>query len=319
MTERTKSKKRKNRAIVAKYLALFFDNTDKKKCLVTFTGNDQTHSGAYKNINAIKTAFIDKTKSILKRKAYQGSSFSFFAVMESGKDYQQYFNPHLHIQCYYEHITAIQEAFDFVIKKFGLDRSKCDISIADKQDATFNYIVKTFLSSNFNMDYEYFKTSLARKKPMYWSSHKATPNYLIKKLYTLLSKLPIWKAAKDKYELIATLINNGSLMLKKINSSAIKGFKRVKRWSYKLINISTSLKTSPYKIISMSGCKSKLNLFCLESVILNLIFIWHLIIKPQKFPICWDIREKNELTIFLKECHPLNLAINFPHQQKGTK
>lgn len=317
MTERTKAKRRKNRAIVAKYLALFFDNTDKKKCLVTFTGNDKTPSGAYKNINAIKKTFIDKTKSILKRKAYQDSSFSYFAVMESGKDYQQCFNPHLHIQCYYEHIEAIQEAFNFVIERFGLDRSKCDISIADKNDASFNYIIKTFLPSNFNMGYEYFKTSIAPKKPMYWSSHKATPNYLIKKLYAFLSKLPLWKTAKDKYELIATLIDNGSLILKKIKSSAIKGFKRVKRWSYKLINISTSLKTSPYKINSIGGRKTKLNLFCLESVVLNLIFIWHLIIKPQKFPIHWDIPEKNELTIFLKEHRPLNLTINFTHQQKG--
>lgn len=236
--------KRKNKNIAAKFFALSVENVDNKKCMITFTANDET----YTSTKVIRNAFIAKVVSIMKRKQYSQNAFNYFANIEFGKDPYGNFNPHLHIQCFYDEIAPLQEAFDHIIDKYQLDGSKCDLSIADNNEIRFNYVIKDYLSHNFNLELEEMKENIYKGKSMHSSSRKEIPNYMIRPLYSILSMLPGWKTAKDKYTFILGLLNQGILSVKKISNTFKKGYRRIKNWLYKITPNTQSTETHPHKI-----------------------------------------------------------------------
>lgn len=259
-TERIKEKKRKNRATIAKFIALRFENEERKKCMITFTGKEET----YIEVAAIRKAFIEKIRSLLQSK-YKGNHFQYFAAVEFGKDPSKNFNPHLHIQCYFDDVNLIYEAYEFVIGKMELSASKCELTMQVKSDVKFFYIVKNFMPKNFDIELESFKDSVYKGKAMTWSSRKSIPNYFIKRLYQYLSKLPIWKTNKDKYQLISKLLTEGSLLIRRVKENVSKGFKRVKNWCFKVLHKTTLPKTPPYKInISYVREKTPINSFLVQ-------------------------------------------------------
>ena len=233
--------RRNHRTTVAKYTALAIENASKKKCLVTFPSSDKT----YEHLNIIRKEFVHKVNSLLKRKNYEGKKWANFSVIEFGSNFKKHFNPHLHIQCYYEDIELIQEAFEYVIKKLSLDQEKCDLKQAYNNRACFDYIIKTYQPTNTYYALEEFKRKNYKGKPLYWSSHKLTPNYVIKRLYQKLRELPIWKEYKNKYKLILDLIDKGVIQIKKIGKAIEAGFERVGDWMYIVLD---SPKTVPSKI-----------------------------------------------------------------------
>ncbi len=181
--------------------------------------------------------------SILKRNEHQGQKLAYFAVVEFGHNFEKYWNPHLHIQIYYEDISVIEEAFAYVIDHTFLSEDKCDLRIAENNNASFDYVIKSFLPKNFDIALEGTKERLHKGKKMYWCSHRITPSYVIKRLYQILRELPIWKQYKNKFKLVFDLINKGVIKLEKTKSEIKKGFEKIGEWIYLIIE---SPETSPH-------------------------------------------------------------------------
>jgi hypothetical protein len=255
MTEkRIKVIKRKNRTTVAKFLALSLENSDKRKCLITLTGNDET----YKTTVAIRAAFIEKINSILKRDEYADCQFKYFANIEFGKNWNasnhnkfnpQKYNPHLHIQCFYDKLNPIIEAYDYIVDKLELNPSKCNVLVANNNKVRFSYIIKDYLPDNFSLALEELKYKTYKREPMNTSSHKGMPNYVIKALYAYLSQQPNWNLHKDKYAYILDLKQGGHLIVRKLtNTIEDDDLVKIKLWGFRLITNNASPKTSPYLI-----------------------------------------------------------------------
>ncbi len=236
-----KEVKRKNRTTVAKFLALSLENSDKKKCLITFTGNDET----YKTTVAIRKAFIEKIISILKRDEYADCQFKYFTNIEFGASpHHKKFNPHLHIQCFYDKLDPIIEAYEYVMTRLKLDSLKCNISVAKNNKVRFSYIIKDYLPNKFNLDLEKLKDNIYKRAPMCSSSHKEMPNYVIKPLYNYLSQAPDWDLSKDKYAYILNLKQSGQLIVRKLtNPVADANLVKIKLWGFRLITNNASPKT----------------------------------------------------------------------------
>lgn len=236
-----KDVKRKNRTTVAKFLALSLENSDKKKCLISFTGNDET----YKTTVAVRVAFIEKINSILKRDEYADCQFKYFTNIEFGKGpYHKKLNPHLHIQCFYDKLDPITEAYNYVIDKLELSPSRCHVSLAKKNKVRFSYVVKDYLPENFNLKLEKLKDDIYKRAPMCTASHKEMPNYVVKALYNYLSQQPDWNSYKDKYAYILNLEQSGHLIVKKLTDAIQdENLEKIKLWGYRLITNNVSPKT----------------------------------------------------------------------------
>lgn len=146
-----KTIKRKNKTVVAKYLALRIENQNKRKCMITFVAEDEKYS----TLKAYKTAFINKIKSILKRKEFEGLKLAYFAVVEFGKDHHKNFHPHVHIQCFCESLEPVHEAYKFVQDKF----KECEVDFMEaiNENLSFSYVIKDFLAQNFSHELEQMK------------------------------------------------------------------------------------------------------------------------------------------------------------------
>ncbi len=279
-TKRRKEIENKHRIAVATYLALYYENKKKDKCMLTLTPNDEK----YETVNDIRKTFKNKIDDILERKAYRDSTLAMFAVAEFGKDPNKSFNPHLHIQCFYDEIVfaAIQEAFAFAIKEHNLDTSRCHITTSLQDDVDYNYVIKTFLPENFDVALEEWKDETYSGKAMHWPTHKKIPSYLIKHLYKALAHLPSWDDIKAKYAKILSMLDKGQLIIEKVKDTVSKGFKQVKNWSYKLIDKPISGKTHIYKIKNTCAHEQKLLKSSNTNILIPFFFIWMLIYQPKQ-------------------------------------
>lgn len=224
--------RRKNNKAIVKYLALYTDNVAKQKCMITFASSEKT----YEAVNRIRKVFLEKMRSLLKNK-YKSCSYAFFTVLEFGKDINQNLHPHIHIQCFYSCFAPLQKAFDYTIKKQNLDPLKCNCMVAENHNYQFNYVIKDFLSVNFDEEREILKSSFCKGKKSYWCSRKTLPDYVIIKMYNILSELKGWKDIEDKYSYILELIEKGYIVIKKITEIDIYEYSQyviIKQWGYKL-------------------------------------------------------------------------------------
>lgn len=227
--KRKETVQRKNKTAIAKYKALALENAHNEKCLITFTGNDET----YTEIAKIREVFIDKITSIRKRKKFRAFTFKYFATVEFGKDPYQNFNPHLHCQCFHDNIEMIKEAFDYTIKKLKIDNGKCHILEAEEKNKEYFYVIKNYFSNNYDDALESMKYRVYKGKTMYWPSRKDMPDYLIKRLYSLV---PDDDDIEYKFPYILELIRDGKLIIRKLDGTQEdNGYTKIKQWGYKLL------------------------------------------------------------------------------------
>lgn len=222
--------RRKNSKAIAKYLALYSENVDKQKCMITFASSEKT----YEAVNRIRKVFLEKMRSLLKNK-YKSCSYSFFAVLEFGKDIDQNFHPHIHIQCFYSCFAPLRKAFDYTIKKLNLDATRCDCMVAKNHNYLFNYVIKNFLPVNFDESREIIKSWKCKGRASYWCSRKTLPDYVITRMYSMLSKLKRWKGINDKYSYILSLIDEEYITIKKLTDILDESqYVIIKQWGYKI-------------------------------------------------------------------------------------
>jgi len=264
--------KRKNRNIVAKFLALHLDNEDRQKCLVTFNGN----KGTYKEAIEIRRDFILKITSIFKRDEYNGQGYNYFANVEFGKEASKKFNIHVHFQIFHDNINPIQEAYEYIIDKYNLDDSRHHLLPPDTPNTQYTYVIKDYLSQNFNPKLEEMKDRFYKGKSMHSSSRKKTPNYLIRCLYDKLAELDGWDDTKDKYSFILKLLSEGILSIKKVSGKLIKGYTRVKKWIYKITPSIKQTQTYPHKTFIHRTRESKLFYPLIFALVFILTVTWQL-------------------------------------------
>jgi hypothetical protein len=236
--EKLKEIQRKNNLVIGKYHALALENADKQKCLITFTGLDETYRSTVK----IRKVFIDKIHSILKRKKCQEYTFKYFSTIEFSDFYKsksesmgkgKWYNPHIHFQCYHDNIAIVNEAFEYTIKKLNLNISKCHILESEDDTQAFFYVIKSYLPNGFDDAVQEMKERIYKGKVMYWCSRKEFPDYLIKKLFNVFAKLDKSTKDKPKFPYMLKLIREKKLIIKKLaGNSEDNGYIKVKKWGF---------------------------------------------------------------------------------------
>jgi hypothetical protein len=233
-----KSIYKKNTTILATYYALYAENKHLDKALLTITIGDENIA----NMKTLRKKFIAKLNSVLRKKAYKDSKLAYFTNIEFGADQGNLsmgllkFNPHLHIQFFYEDIGPITEAVEYIENTYKLNN--CCLTLPEKsnEEVNFDYVVKEYKYKRFNPDLELNKKKYSYGKALHTSSRKSITNYLIKYLYSYLSqhlsthwnKLKSYERyeyilanIKDGYIHITTKLNRPSYKYKLIKNSAV--------------------------------------------------------------------------------------------------
>jgi len=221
---------KKNTTILAIYNALFYENRNRKKALVTITIGDEKLNSLFK----LRQELITKLKGIMKRKSFKGEKLAYFTNIEFGQDIgrlKQY-NPHMHIQFFYDKFLPIDEALYFLKTKLNYDFKNVDIVKAKKKKAYLGYVVKDYVIANYNEEYEINKRILSRRKPLYTASRKLVSNYVIKYIYCYFKKHMTvkWKALENnqRYEFILEQIKEGNILIKDITDTLSDKYKIIK-------------------------------------------------------------------------------------------
>jgi len=208
--------KKKHRTILATYYALYAENRHRQKALVTVTIGDERIS----TLKEYRQGLMKKLNSILRRKIYANQKVQYFANIELGRDQgalTKLFNPHLHIQFFYDDIAPIEEAVEYMDLKMKAINS--DVTIPEKEEANYDYAVKEYKPANFNVKYELNKKQLYYKQPLYSCSRKIIPNYVIKFLYKYLSSryYSVWNTLEtyERYDYILEQIKEGNIKIVK--------------------------------------------------------------------------------------------------------
>ena len=105
---------KRNTRILATYYSLYSENKDKKKALITITAGDESVS----TLKKYKAELFKKINSILRRKKYKNQTIKYFSNIELGDDkgrLTRFFNPHLHIQFFFDKIEPIKEALTYIV------------------------------------------------------------------------------------------------------------------------------------------------------------------------------------------------------------
>ena len=214
-----KDRVRKNITTLAIYNALFYDNRHREKALVSITIGDEKLISLFE----LRKYMMNKLKSIMKKKAYKNQTIAYFTNIEFGADKGELkeFNPHIHMQFFYDDFEPIQETMAFVEEKF--DVKNTDVNIAEKKDAYFGYVVKDYVIANYDEKYELNKKEQGKGMPFYTASRKAISNYVIKYIYGYLAKaIPVkWRALEynKRYEYILELIKSGHIQVVEIDDN----------------------------------------------------------------------------------------------------
>jgi hypothetical protein len=108
------------------------------KLMLTFTYNDPNQYFKMQVINDIKnylTLLVRNTKN---------QNIKYYANIELGDDYS---NPHLHIQFFYDDYHQIMKIRNKVIEKFGLYSEFCEITLPSSLIAKYDYVIKDYSNS----------------------------------------------------------------------------------------------------------------------------------------------------------------------------
>ncbi|RLA82264.1 MAG: hypothetical protein DRG78_07665 [Epsilonproteobacteria bacterium] len=193
---------------------MYAENKDKKKALITITAGDESVS----TLKKYKAELFKKIYSILRKKKYQNQTIKYFSNIELGDDkgrLTRFFNPHLHIQFFFDNIEPIKEALTYLEQKHKL--SNTDITTPKKKDVNFDYVVKEYKRKNYNAGYELRKKQIYYKQALYSSSRKSIPNYVIRYLYKQLStnKIEKWNNLQnyERYEFILNQILENNIII----------------------------------------------------------------------------------------------------------
>ncbi len=226
---------RKNLTTVAIYNALFYENRHRKKALITITLEDEKLTTLFK----LRREFIAEIRKILKRVAYKGQKIAYFTNIELGAsngELNKQFNPHIHFQFYYDNFEPIAKALEVIENKF--DISNQDTQVAKKSSAYMGYVIKDYLAKNFDAEFEARKKQLGMKMPLYTSSRKSIPNYVIRYIYDYYKKNAffMWKVLPNnkRYELILQHIKQGKIQIEPLNDVVPSGFTAVKNYQVRI-------------------------------------------------------------------------------------
>lgn len=195
---------KKNRRVIAQYLALYTECVSMKKIMITFTPNDK----AMNTLIKMRKIFFTKLNRY-KRNKNGDLTIKYFSNIEftsSGV-------PHIHIQLFYSiSKTPIEKAYKYLVNSNLKNTDKNSISYAKDDTQDFDYVIK---------DYKYFNYNLELTKRTYkdikfiTSSQKTISNKVVR---FLLNQLTF--KTKNKYKEILDLIQNGLIcILKNINKN----------------------------------------------------------------------------------------------------
>ena len=205
---------KKNNTIVATYYALYAENKHLSKALYSITLGDERIS----TLKEYRSKLLKKIKSILRRKAYRGQPIAYFSNIELGKDegnLTKDFNPHLHIQFFFQSFKPIEEAINALEKEFK--PSNTHTATQTKPDADYDYVIKEYKADNYNEAYEINKRNLYYRQTLYSCSRKSVSNYVIKYLYRYLSRnlAKVWNKLEtyERYDFILRNIKEGHISI----------------------------------------------------------------------------------------------------------
>lgn len=120
------------------------------KLMLTFTYSDENKYHKMYIINEIKNYFtrlVHNTKS---------DNIKFYSNIELGSELD---NPHLHIQVFYKDYNQLITIRNKVIAKFGLFSEYCEVSIPEKEDVIYDYVIKEYKQE----DSKLLKTDIAKR------------------------------------------------------------------------------------------------------------------------------------------------------------
>lgn len=188
---------KKNRRVIAQYLALYTECIGMKKIMITFTPNDKTMNTLIK----MRKIFFTKLNRY-KRNKNGDLTIKYFSNIEftsSGV-------PHIHIQLFYlVSKTPIEKAYKYLVNSKVKNTNKNSISYAKDDTQDFDYVIKDYKNFNYNLE---LKKRTYKDIKFITSSQKTISNKVIR---FLLNKLTF--KTKNKYKEILELIQNGLLSI----------------------------------------------------------------------------------------------------------
>jgi len=233
-----KGRKRGNLRTAAIYNVLFAENRHRQKALVTITLEDQKLTSLFK----LRKALTYKINKILERVRFKGQNIAYFTNIELGMDkgaLTSKFNPHIHIQYFFDDYEPIKLALTTIEAKFNF--KNIDVQQANEEDAYFGYVIKDYIEANFDEEREINKVALGMKKPFYTNSRsrslerKNIPNYIIRYIYSyykIHAYYQVWKPilSNERYQFILDNIRDSQIIIKPSTEQLPAKFKTVKNY-----------------------------------------------------------------------------------------
>lgn len=220
---------RKNRKTLAIYYALFYHNRNRKKAMTTITIGDESLQSLF----SLRKEIFRVLNNVLKRVAYKKQKVAYFSNIELGGtkgELEKGFNPHIHIQWFYDDFTPIQIVLDYIQEESVIKTilnnplsnikfyKNYDLKFADdSRKEVFSYVAKDYYKKNYDLTREINKKELGMKMAYYSSSRKLITNYIIQYIYSNLAKLipSIWRPMDNdkRYVYILSLIKKGNIQV----------------------------------------------------------------------------------------------------------
>jgi len=188
---------KKNKRIVAKYLALCTECSHMKKCMVTLTPYD----GKLSTLIKIRQEFFKTLNKVKRYKKNPDLSIKYFSNIEFTKSRI----PHIHIQLFYTNKIPIVKTYERMLCKGFINNQSNSLSFAKKNDTNFQYVIKDYLTYDEKLE----KHKSKHKNINYYScSNKSVSNPVVKYLYRQL-KFKTY----NKYKEILEQIHQGLVVI----------------------------------------------------------------------------------------------------------
>ncbi|EDZ61930.1 hypothetical protein CBGD1_2013 [Sulfurimonas gotlandica GD1] len=171
---------------------------------------------------------MKKLKSYSRAKDKNKTSIAYFTQIEFGESDGEFkpskgysFNPHIHIQFFYDDFAPIEKTLLFlkencIYKNSDVTHPKCN------KLTKYEYVIKEYYRP-YDEEYEIRKKERLMGKPMYTASRKELPNYVIKYIYRYLNihLKYIWKTFKNEenYLYILKQIDKKNIIIEEKDST----------------------------------------------------------------------------------------------------